>query len=516
MRFKLLYALVFVLVITLALAEPTEVACGSDEFCQELFDELGSCVDGYCHIGEDELPEDLPPADNELPLDEDTPLQDDEPPLDEDTPPEDLPPQEENVSEALNQSQRAPLVGNALAQPRPNQTIPQGPSPQDLALRRDLTTLQGQVTQIDNTLNAVHQSQTGMNTRITSLENTINQAQSQNEELKSNLENQVNSINTGMAGLQQGLDSTQETVDEVKTGLNEEKNTSLAITVALVVLFSALIALSFYLYRNSNSTDKELNVQIVRYITQQTQTGKKFPKIKQELLDAGWHQDDVIWAYQETMKHNFSKYQTRTSPSSNNLAGAAPSLSDNPMKPDKHKILFIVGFSILVIVAAVLILKGVSTGNAIHFVDDQELGTAASLLLERKVTQSEFYPLIEEFNVCVEIHDFEQQASLQFLKTPERHILQQFNGTCNPNFDFVVKFTSFKEFRRAVQGMSCGSFQRAHETIDQAERRGVYVLPSHYVGQGMNLNPEAEYEQFCPLLAECFNEEQIQEMGIGC
>ena len=99
--------------------------------------------------------------------------------------------------------------------------------------------------------------------------------------------------------------------------------------------------------------------KIISYITSYIKQGLKYPHIKEKLMKAGWSEQEIQWAYKETIKNNYKKYKQG---SSKGVKSSKPV----QVGTDKKKMFTIAGVSILLIIGVLLILNG-TTGKAIFF-----------------------------------------------------------------------------------------------------------------------------------------------------
>lgn len=224
------------------------------------------------------------------------------------------------------------------------------------------------------------------NTKANILTTTTNiiAIQSQLDALKSDLEglksevtqdiavvdSQANSLATGLAALQEDVDSTQTTLSSIEETVNKSKTFTDALTIAGFILLAFLIAgtITYFVTRGKKQKTAAVQPQIVDYITKHIKEGQKYPKIKEKLKQAGWSDEDIHWAYKETIKHNYYKF--KESSAGKAQASSRPSFqapSGRRTAPDRKKLLGIAVFTLLLIGGFLFLLRGITTGKAIEF-----------------------------------------------------------------------------------------------------------------------------------------------------
>ncbi len=367
-----------------------------------------------------------------------------------------------------------------------------------------VSNLQNQTASLDSRVSTAENDITSLKASVQTLEQDVKDLTEQQKKVPT-IEKEVNKISTGQAGLQQD-------VQEVKVGLEEEQSFSTILKVVLVFLIIAIIAvvLVFYMTKGkSKVAARNINPQITNYITQSIKAGKKYDLIKRNLLSAGWAAEDIDWAYQQTTTQNYQKYaqqQTANQESSTTAPHKSP-----PLHAHQSKILVITMISLLIVIGLIFLLKGVTTGKAIHFQTAGELNTAVKAALDEKITQNEFYPVMEKAHLCVQVVDGNNTVSYQIIKTKRGHTIRPAKKNCDATdtYDFAAKFTSWNAFDFYSTTFTC-------EAARQLHTRGVYVLPSTYVLQGFLADPELDYGDFCPMMTKCLTPEELQQVGIQC
>lgn len=226
-------------------------------------------------------------------------------------------------------------------------------------LRTDVNSLQRQIAQISNDISELSQEVGMLNTELSP---------------------QVNQALAGFAVLQDNLNATQTELNVVEQGLAKEKAFTKFLTYTFFILLAiaVMLGVAYYLLRSARNLDPE----ILGYITKKIKQGKKYPDIKKELLKAGWGEDDISWAYKETMKNNYETYLQQKSASS---SLSSPAFSSTPASPaaispktetaaiaraspvvvkDKSKIISIAAVTIFLLIGIFFLLSGV-VGKAV-------------------------------------------------------------------------------------------------------------------------------------------------------
>jgi hypothetical protein len=334
---------------------------------------------------------------------------------------------------------------------------------------------------------------------VTSLQST----NSQQVQIKETLQKDLNTFSTGLASLQEDLETTNEEIETIEEKVEKEESFSSMISIIFFILLAIAVALGLFYYITRKGSSKEMNPEIVKYITSHIKQGKKYPQIKQHLLKAGWQEKDIDWAYKQTVKNNYQKYlQTKGGKS------AAPKGSmDN-----KKKVAMISIFSILLVIGIILMLNGVTTGKAIHFESAGELEKSMKNSLEKNLEDNPFYSLINYLDLCVQVVDENNEASFRVVKTPKRHLIKESKERCDYNNknNFAVKFNSWEAFDLISNNPTCSNIKALHLT------KKMYVLPSRYILDGFTPHPNADLTKYCKTLKVCMTPQDISKLDIGC
>ncbi len=218
-------------------------------------------------------------------------------------------------------------------------------------LRADINGLQRQIAQISNDISALSEEVSILNTELSP---------------------QVNQALAGFVALQNDLNETQTTLNQVEQSLAKERAFTTFLTYTFFVLLAVAVALGviYYLMRL-----RTLDPEIIDYITKHIRRGTKYPEIKRELLKAGWNDEEITWAYKETMKKNYQSYLRRKSMASSPVSfsastalplktgtldqSGAPSLGK-----DKNKMVSIVAVTIFLLIGIFFLLSG-TVGKAV-------------------------------------------------------------------------------------------------------------------------------------------------------
>ncbi len=322
--------------------------------------------------------------------------------------------------------------------------------------------------------------------------------------MQGSIEGDVQENTVGLAGLQEDVEAAQAELKNVEQDVDKERAFTKFLTVGLFALLVFMVAFFGIKYVMKSKGSPKVHPEVKNYITKHIAAGKKFPHIKSNLVKAGWHPNDVQWAYKETMRHNYKKYKKAGSPRADGSA---------EVDVDIHKVAFIAGFSILVLVGVFFILKG-ATGHAVYFQSEAQLHSSMKAELGTYLTKNAFYDKVDAFHICVQTVDGPNSASYHVVKTPGKSdLILRSKQQCETGVeaDYSVKFNSWQAFQKTVQSLTCGSIEKTHKS------KRMYVLPSEYVLSGFIKNPEKEYSQYCKVLQQCFTSEEISSViGINC
>ena len=298
------------------------------------------------------------------------------------------------------------------------------------------------------------------------------------------LQQKVNSLATGLASTQAELDSVEEALEE------EQLFTSILKYTILALIAIAFMIIVIYLIINQKSTKKG-NSEIISYITQHIKGGKKYPHIKSKLLQAGWSNTEIESAYKKTMKHNYNRYKKETIPTS------------------KNKIIAASVISVVVLLGVVFLLRGVTTGKAIEFGSQVEFEISVENNLKIAIPNSQFFPLVNNANLCVQVQDGTKSVSFSVAKSGTSLNINKVANSCTSdvNYDGALLFTDWNTFNVVSRKSTCENIRNQHGD-------GLYVLPSKYVLPGFAVNPTRDYTPFCTVLNTCLT--PAEKTLIGC
>ncbi len=351
---------------------------------------------------------------------------------------------------------------------------------------------QGRIEAVEMATTALQQQISQQTTAVQDLQQRVGQL----EQAAQQTQQRQNTLATGLAGLQEGLGVTKEEVDNLEEGLAKEQSFTRLIKIVFFSLLAITVAL-VVIYFITNKRTQPVDPAVREYITSHIRKGHKFPEIKQHLLQAGWGSMDIEKAYKQTLQRNYQTYKQRsTGKSSNN---------------DTLKAVMISVFSVLLLVGAFFVFRGITAGKAVAiFQSEEELKASVSSLLDTLIDENEFYPLVTFASFCVEVHDGPHTAAFKVIKTPRGHLVQEAPTYCHADssYDGAVMFSTWNSFNVVLRNMDCGTFERQHGNY--------YVLPSKYVLPGFILNPAEDATPFCAALSQCLSAAQSEQIGLAC
>jgi hypothetical protein len=382
--------------------------------------------------------------------------------------------------------------------------------------------LQLQVNQISQKVMEIDQLNTKMGEMQGQVDNLNTNLQSfnyQQEQGKEDLKNQLNKAVTGLAVLQTNLNETQAQLSQVQEDLGNKGFWLKFISylfLTLVIVTAAVISGYYYNAKRKREEqfESELTPAIHAYLTQQIRLGKKFPQIKENLMQSGWNEEEARWAYKETMKHNYSEFKNKSVPKE---APAAPKIKipeftfKSIFQHDVTKVLSILIFATLLVLGALLLLRGVTTGKAIYQ-QEAALDNNVRTLLEKNFMSSTFYDKLSFVDLCVQVENNGESTSYRILKTNLGYALQK-AAPCDwsNGYDFAFKFTDYSSFSDLMSDLSCDNIRSIN-----VQGKKLYVLPSKYILPGLALNQEKDITKFCTVLKECVSDEELAQLSISC
>ncbi len=252
-------------------------------------------------------------------------------------------------------------------------------------LTTQLSPLKTQIMNTEKKTNDLKKDLTDLTIKINTLISNVQTLQDSQSSSSSNIESKIFSVSTGLASLQDNLESTEENLSAVQKSVSSGKAFTtftflivLAIVVALAILYFINKKGGGFNFGNLKGLKKTSTppAEVTDYITSHIKKGNKFPHIKQKLLQAGWSEQEINDAYQATMQQNYQNYlkkkgSTRATPSSTSPSAVPsgirmPTTSGQKSKKNHKKILMMAGFGLFVLIGILLLLRGVTTGQAIH------------------------------------------------------------------------------------------------------------------------------------------------------
>ncbi len=255
-----------------------------------------------------------------------------------------------------------------------------------LTIEQKVAALEEDLKNLQNTLATATSGISLSNTEIASLKTELASLKSNFASLKNDFQqgidsvgSQTNSLATGLSSLQTEIEETQTTLDAVQETLNQRKTITWVLIISAVV-FLVAGGVIYYITRKKTGA---LDPEIVNYITKHIKQGEKYAKLKKELLKAGWGEEEIKWAYQETAKHNYEKFKANAprpflaegEKKAEEVKAADFTITESTeptekIKPgitqDSKKIISIAVVSVLLIIGVIFLLQG-TIGKAIFF-----------------------------------------------------------------------------------------------------------------------------------------------------
>jgi cell shape-determining protein MreD len=323
------------------------------------------------------------------------------------------------------------------------------------------------------------------------------------------LNSQVNSVATGLAVIQSNISDTTSALGQVKQDLG--KNSSflsvIAYVVFLVIAVSIAVISTYYLTHKRKMEQQfyaELTPHIRTYLTQQIKLGKKFSQIRDELSQQKWKDEEIRWAYRETLRQNYLSYLDK----SNGKVSFLQQLEARLHYNDVFKVMAILTVSIILVVGLTFMING-NTGKAFFANDAEQFNAQVNELLNQNIMNNSFYSLIGSVNLCVQVDDNLNTASFRMVKTSRGQLLQKAVLPCDHEsnkYDFAVKFASFNQFENTLKSMNCDSLRKAR----------AIVLPSRFILPGYRLNSERDASGYCTVLKLCLSDSELRGIGVKC
>ncbi len=225
---------------------------------------------------------------------------------------------------------------------------------QDVAsLRQQQDGLRSLVAQIQQQLTTIETSTATLQQELATVSANVQNMQAQQEQLRAQLQGQGTQLSTGLAGLQQNVEITKAELTQTDVSIQTEQNKTQTL-IYIVLGFLLLVAIGgafYYFLEIKNQTNGgKLKPEIVNYMTHHIKQGFKYPQIRENLLKAGWDEEEIKWAYQETARHNYQEYSKK-----------------KRLPSDQRKIAAIGAVTVFLILGILLIMRGTSTGQAYNY-----------------------------------------------------------------------------------------------------------------------------------------------------
>lgn len=188
------------------------------------------------------------------------------------------------------------------------------------------------------------------------------------------------------------------------------------------------------------------------------------------------------------------------------------------LTPNRIKTLTQLIITFLIVGALLLfispILRGVTTGKAIHFQSSEQLDSEVKAALEKNIATNQFYPLVNSVNLCVQVNEKDTSTSFRVIKTTKTHAIKKAFLPCDQDslsYDFAVKFADKNSFDLLVNDLTCDKVNQINLL-----NKEIVVLPSKYILSGFILNPEMKVEKYCSALKLCLTQSEIDKTPLPC
>lgn len=276
-----------------------------------------------------------------------------------------------NTSTATDSNQTVAVASTVTTTTTPSTT-------QIDSLNTQIAVLETKLAQIETEIANLESQQRNLVSKQNQQESSIQTISAQSSQVKTELEGNLNNVATGLAGLQNDLNSTQSELETIEGEVAKERAFTKFLTYIFFILLAIAAALAVYYFINKQKPKVKVNQKVKDYITSHIKEGKKFPHIKESLLNAGWAEEDINSAYKETLKHNYKNYLQQKI-SSNETSGS---------NSNRTKIIAIVTISLLLLIGVLLMLSG-TVGQAINIqrlVGGSANGTAGEVTYDLECT----------------------------------------------------------------------------------------------------------------------------------
>ena len=324
----------------------------------------------------------------------------------------------------------------------------------------------------------------------------------------SGIKTDLNTVSSGLASLQQNLDATKSELSGLDQNLKQEqKATKLLSSFLLIIIIVAVAAALIYFL---SGRQRKNNLHLVKGITNPPGQERNSSDLLANLERAGRDTEEIRSACQSPVKQDDSNNDNY---SINNPLSSGGRPNFNRQQLDTRKIASISIVSVLIIISAIFLLKGITAGQAIRFQTEEELSRNVLQELQAKIADNQFYSLVQSALLCVEVKDGLKSVSFKILKAAAGQSIDPAARPCSEDDSYhaAVKFASWKNFAHLMDDFNCKTARELHSSSSSA--RGVYVLPSQLVLPGFKKNPQVDYSLFCPLFSPCLTAAELAVLG---
>lgn len=243
--------------------------------------------------------------------------------------------------------------------------------------------LQSQIDALSVKINSLQSSDINLQLKIDQIQASLNSLSTKLEDMK---KKDMPTFSTGLAGLQKDLKNITSEVNQTQL-MAQSASTKINFWNFLwifLIVIAIFITVIYFLQRsgkidlgNLDNLKKlfqpkpALSRHIHNFITQQIRVGKKFPQIKEELLNADWSQEEIEWAYKETTRKNYQEFLQKKTPGFSSIMSTEKKVSSRPSSQpsstsDKNKVMIVSLITVVLLVVGVFFLAKAS-GKAIYF-----------------------------------------------------------------------------------------------------------------------------------------------------
>jgi len=395
----------------------------------------------------------------------------------------------------------------------------------DSLLVAEISAVDLRVDDIETSVNDMALSVDELTLTVEELNTNVQLLSTDQYQLERDVEEQVNTVSTGLAVLQEDVKSTKTELESTQTDLEgtkteikaSEAKASFFRTASIVIALGIIVgALGFFLRTHKQEEDIELTDEVRNFITGKIKLGMNEEKVVNALVKSGWKVHDAKWAFEHTTVHNYNKFLKLQGKTAKDLPKHKPS----PAHYQKIAVISII--SVLVLGAMLLFVKQ-SVGFAVYYegISSEDLSSLVEERLEAAVELNSFYSLIDYAEICIQIEDSDDTSvAFEMLKTPYGHSMKEINTMCDENskdYDFAVKFSNYNTFETLTGSMTCSGLESAHAVESgSVASRGMYILPSYYVGEGLEIVSGVDYSDYCAALSQCLSAADLALIGISC